>query len=161
MVSKTSDPTQDHYRYIIGPNHSLTWTQAKLIFAGLAVVSLTVAVGFTLMGLWPILPFAGLELLAVGTCMYLCAGRGQHREVVTICGDSVEVAKGRRGPERRWSFPRAWAGVAMDRPTIGWYPERLYIRSHGRSVELGGFLNQEEKWQLARELSRSLERPLG
>jgi len=161
MVSKTSDTTQDHCRYVIGPNHSLTWAQAKLIFAGLAAASLTAAVGFTLAGLWPILPFAGLELLGVGTCMYLCAGRGLHREVVTICGDTVQVEKGRRRPERRWSFPRAWAGVVMERPNIGWYPDRLFIRSHGRGVELGEFLNQEEKRQLARELSRSLERPLG
>jgi uncharacterized membrane protein len=43
-------------------------------FALLAVVTLSIGIGFALMGAWLILPFAGLEVLGLGAA-YLCYAR--------------------------------------------------------------------------------------
>lgn len=40
----------------------------------LAVVTLSIGIGFALMGAWLILPFAGLEVLGLGAA-YLCYAR--------------------------------------------------------------------------------------
>ena len=42
--------------------------------------------------------------------------------------------------------------MELERTRNSWYPARLVIRSHGREVELGRFLNEEEREQLAMEL---------
>jgi uncharacterized membrane protein len=43
-------------------------------FALLAAVTLSIGIGFALMGAWLILPFAGLEVLALGAA-FLCYAR--------------------------------------------------------------------------------------
>ena len=40
----------------------------------LAVVTLSIGIGFALMGAWLVLPFAGLEVLGLGAA-YLCYAR--------------------------------------------------------------------------------------
>jgi uncharacterized membrane protein len=41
-------------------------------------------------------------------------------------------------------------------PKVRWYPSRLVLRSHGKVVEFGGFLNEPERWQLAGQLQRAI-----
>ena len=156
MVTTTHDETDGLCRYVLRPNHSLTWTSTKLCFAAVAGVSLTIALAFTLMGLWPILPFAGLELLMLGYCFYRCCANAQHCEVITVSANDVRVEKGKRRPETGWRIPRAWAAVALERSPVHWYPSRLLLRSHGRQVELGKFLNEDERRGLARDLRQTL-----
>jgi len=158
MVSAIYDPEEATRRFVLRPNRSLSWPQAKLCFAGVATVSLAIATGFALLGLWPILPFAGLELAGLAYCLYACAWRAEQREVVTIGRDSVQVESGRRRPERRWAFARAWAGVQVRRSGVAGYPSRVIVGSHGRGVEIGGFLNEDEKERLALDLNDSLRR---
>lgn len=155
MVLKTSDHEHGH-RFILRPNQSLTWRQASIVFGALAVVCLAIAAVFTLNGFWPVLPFAGAELLAVGAGMYVCMLRGTSSEVVSVGERQIAIEKGRRHPEQRWEMPRAWAGVALLRPAVKWYPTRLVLRSHGREVELGTFLTEDERQQLAGELRRAI-----
>jgi uncharacterized membrane protein len=47
-------------------NNSLSSGGRLLIQGSLAAVALPISLGFALSGAWPILPFAGLELLVVG-----------------------------------------------------------------------------------------------
>jgi uncharacterized membrane protein len=84
----------------------------------------------------------------------LGACRSAGCEVVTIHDDIVEIQKGRRAPQQVCRFQRTWARVNMWRPVSGWLPSRLTIRSHGREVEIGADLNEEERESLARELRR-------
>ena len=160
MVTTTCSASGEEYRYILRPNHSLSWNAAKLCFAAIAGVTLTVAVAFTLVGLWPVLPFAGLELGILGYCFYRCAANAQNREVITVGPQVVKVEKGKARPDDRWDLPRAWAVVAMERHAIRGYPSRLFLRSHGRRVEFGRFLNEVERRELAVDLSRTLRRAL-
>jgi uncharacterized membrane protein len=127
-----------------------------MFFLSLVLVSGSVATVFTLQGFWLVLPFAGLELVAVGTGLYLVSRRCYECEVISIAGDAVQVEKGHNYPRERWTFARIWAHAVLERCPWEWYPSRLMIRSHGRSVEVGSFLNEEERRQLASELSRSL-----
>jgi uncharacterized membrane protein len=158
MVSAFHEPDEAISQFVLRPNRSLSWAQAKLCFAGIAAVSLMVAIGFALLGLWPILPFAGLELAALAYCLYVCAWRAEQREVVTIGTERVQVESGWRMPERCWTFPRAWARVQVRQARVSGYPSRVLVGSHGRGVEIGGFLNEDEKQRLALDLNDSLIR---
>jgi len=158
LVTTTRSDAGDGCSYVLRPNHSLSWKAAKLCFATIAGGVLTVALTFTLMGLWPILPFAGLELAVLGYCFYRCAVNAQICEVITVGTQNVKVEKGRHRPADRWDLPRAWATVTVKRHPIRGYPSWLYLRTHGRGVELGSFLNEEERRDLAADLSRTLRR---
>lgn len=142
--------------FVLRPNIGLYWRTTLRVYIILSAVCLGIALGFAVMGFWPILPFAGLEVAALGAALYVSAKRGDCQEVVRIGGDVVEIEKGVKGPEQSWRFPRAWSEVVLNAPLHRWYPSRLVIRSRGTVVELGAFLTDEERELLATELYRCI-----
>lgn len=143
-------------RFVIRPNRSLTWTQTKFVYLSLASVCLVVATGFTVMGFWLVLPFAGAEVIALGAGFYYCALGGKTTEVVCVDDRRVAVEKSHPAPHRVCEFERAWAKIALLPARIQWYPSRLVIRSHGKQVQLGAFLSEAERRKLAGELGRAI-----
>ncbi len=127
-----------------------------LFYSGIVAVSMTIALGFYVTGLWLVLPFSGLEMLALGAALYAGAWRGERCEVISISERAVAVEKGRRCPDERHEFQRGWAHVILQSSTNNWYPSRLLIRSHGREVEVGAFLNEQERQGLAEELAQAM-----
>lgn len=148
-------------RFVIRPNSSLTWTSAKryLLLQG-AVVALA-ALPMVWMGGWPVLPFAGLELAALTAAFYVVLLRTHRIEVVTVGAEHVAVERGRRHPEEHAELPRAWTRVVLDRPEGVLGVSRLFLRAHGRQLEVGASLTAVEKEQLAQALSAALVRPGG
>jgi len=156
MVAAECEDGAENCRVVIEPNCSLTWRESLIFFSGISVVSLTVAGFFASMGLWLVLPFAGLELLALGGCLYHTACRLRVRELILISERTVRVERGRSCPWGVSEFPRGWARVTHCRGTHDWYPSRLTIGTAGRNVEVGAFLNESERQLLAAELTRLL-----
>lgn len=141
-------------RFVIRPNRSLSWPQTKLVYATLAAPCMLVALGFTLMGFWPVLPFAGAEVLALALGFYLCGLSGRKTEVIRIREDIIAIERGREMLRTICELKRSWAQIALVPARIEWYPSRLVIRSHGKQVQLGAFLTDGERERLARELKR-------
>lgn len=61
--------TGEGLQAVVRPKRTLTLRGMTVLFAGLTLVVLTIGVGFTLAGAWPVLPFAGLELVLVGAVL--------------------------------------------------------------------------------------------
>ena len=160
MVSSSVD-SKRNWRIVIRPNRSLTRRQLQLAFAVIAAVCLGIASVFAAFGMWPVLPFAGLEVLAVGAGLYLSARTGRETEVVSVVRDTVAVDKERRSNHQRFELKRAWLQVCLLPPRLRWYPSRLVLRSHGTDIELGGFLNEDERRRLAGELRSAIRERAG
>ncbi len=141
---------------IIRPNNSLSWRATKWFFLIAVATSLTIATSFAIAGAWMVFPFAGLEMAVLATVLYICAQRATRCEVVTIDADSITVTRGRHSPEEDYRFHRVWAQVEMQRAKINGYPSRLVIRSHGREVEVGSCLCEEERERLATRLIHAI-----
>ena len=77
---------------------------------------------------------------------------------MSVNADAVSVDKGRHAPQEHWECPRVWARIHLERSPIAWYPSRLNIAFQGRRVEIGRFLNEEERCALAEELKRAIRR---
>jgi uncharacterized membrane protein len=58
---------------IYKPNCSMSPAGLALAFAALALVTLAIGTGFALAGAWPVLPFAGLEVVALATAFFAYA----------------------------------------------------------------------------------------
>jgi uncharacterized membrane protein len=144
---------------VIRPNQSLSWRGAIKVYAAIMLCCLAIGIAFAIHGFWPVLPFAGLEVIVLGIALNVCLARSQVREVVTVNADVVTVEKGRHQPQEHWECPRAWARVALERSPIEWYPRRLVVAFQGRQVEVGQFLNEEERGVLADELKQMIRSP--
>ena len=142
-------------RIVIRPDRSLTWGQTKIVYLCIASYSLAIAGAFTVVGFWPVLPFAGGEMAALGIAFYVNALAGTSVQVVTVGADTVKVEKERPGPRCEWSFQRAWARVAVDWSAVA-RTSRLVIRSHGNEVVLGEFLTEPERKRLAAALADAI-----
>ncbi len=103
-----------------------------------------------------VLSFAGFEITVLGIAFYLCLSRSQIREVISVNADVITVEKGRLQPQEHWECPRAWAQVRLENSPLKWYPSRLVIAYQGRQVEIGKFLNEEERRKLAGELQQAV-----
>jgi len=82
-----------------------------LVFCAMTLPVLGVAGAWSIKGYWLILPFAGLELLALGIALAITVRRGRYREIVRFDRRRVRV----RRPARRlrtgpWTSPPAQQG---------------------------------------------------
>lgn len=139
------------------PHCSLSTQGALLFFAGICGVTFGIAAVATWLGFWPVLPFAGAEMLLLGWALKTNMERRHELEHIEITDEEVIIevshARGRTVP-RRIVFPRHWARVKIRRPNSPLHRGQLVIESHGRGLEVGKFLTEEERHLLAAELRR-------
>jgi uncharacterized membrane protein len=146
----------DGTRFLIRPNASLSWHDAKAVFAATCTASAAIAAALCRLGAWIVLPIALIEMAVLGAALYCCACRAAYRELITLREAEVKVAKGRRRVDERWSGQRHWVQVRLVAPRHEWYASRLWLVSHGRGVELGSCLNEDERRDLADRLRSAL-----
>jgi len=142
------------HRIELAPNCSLTPRGARLFVASLGLVTFTVAGFFAAQGLWPVLPFAGLEIGLLAWAVRSSMRRGLEREVIVVSDSDVVVERRAPSGSCRTVFPRHWARVTLRGPQPARYPSRLSIESHGRACEVGRFLTDDERRRLAAQLER-------
>lgn len=100
---------------------------------------------------------SSLVVVALGVGLAAGFRRTQINEVVSICGATVAVDKHRQRNSEHYEFQRGWAQVVLAEPKVpNIDPSHLFIRSHGRQVEIGAFLDEEERYELAASLRRMM-----
>jgi uncharacterized membrane protein len=137
----------------LSPHCSLSTRGAVLFFGSVCLLTLGVAGVATLLGYWPVLPFAGAEMMLLGWALHANLQRRHEHESIDVSETTVSIEYS-RGTPRRVVFPRHWARVKIRRPQSPLHRSRLVIESHGRSYEVGKFLTEEERRQLAADLRR-------
>ena len=154
-------------RINLAPQCSLTPRQARAFFLSLCAGCLGLSGLFALRGYWPMLPFAGLEMLALGLALKVSLDRRHQLQTILISEDEVRVEMIRKGRQTRCLvFSRHWARVTLLQTSVRSRPSRLLIEASGRSCEVGQFLTEEERRGIARQLGRLIGRtaespPLG
>ena len=133
---------------IVRPNRTLTLRGMTVLFAGLTVVFLTIGIGFTLAGAWPVLPFAGLQLALVGAVLYRLFRHADDHDRIIVERERVTVIRRRGRCEWCDEFQRYWTKVVLERRR-GWYPSQLKVGSHGRFVVIAAGVNEKERESLA------------
>lgn len=141
---------------IAQPNCSASLRSNMLVLLALAIPSLGFAVSFALLGAWPIIPFAGLELLALGSALYYVSWKLQYRHVITLSDDQVCIEKGYYLPRQTWKFPRQGLGLAIIPEHHPWEGPELALQRTGESVSVGEFLNRDDSLKLAALLGREI-----
>jgi len=104
--------------------------------------------------------FAALELGLVAYCLVRVWRRSAAGEVIVLEPARLEIARmGDAGPPQR--FHPYWARMSLQPGRWRGAPSRLLVRSHGREVEIGAFLNDAERSELSQRLAAELVRMQG
>ena len=159
MVHSLGGPGGLTEGFVIKPNRAMPWGQLLVFYLALVLLLLVFSTFFIFKGMTLILPFYGIELLALGYALYVTARRSSYQEVITFDNDVIVVESGRISPETRCELQRYWAKMRLERSWNSWYPSRLLICSHGKQIEIGKFLNEQERLGLASELGKMFYQP--
>jgi len=139
------------------PNHSASWQANKLVLIAMCCLSGVIAAGFALIGAWPILPFAGMEMLALAAALYYVCWKLRYRHVVTLEADKVKIQKGHFHPRQQWCFDRDNTTIQVISQPHPWDAPQISVCNRGEQVSLGEFLSKEDAnmlLQLLRERFR-------
>ena len=133
-------------------NCSVTPAQLGWLYASLCVVSLSIGLFFWIQGAVLILPFAWLELGAVGVAFLVFARHAADGERISLQGRRLVVELESAGRLSRAEFDRDRVRVE---PGAG---ERSLIELSGQgcSVNVGRFVRPELRPVLAQEIRRAL-----
>ncbi|HTX23032.1 MAG TPA: DUF2244 domain-containing protein [Steroidobacteraceae bacterium] len=145
-------------RIEIAPNCSLSARGALWFFGGTCLFSFTIAGLMALLGYWPILPFAGLEMAVLAWALKASFDRRRHRQSIVVSDRDVLIERCEGARCVQVVFPRHWARVTLCRSASRLSPSRLVIESHGRQCEVGDFLTEEQRRGLAVRLNRLIGR---
>ena len=127
-----------------------------LIGAGLLAVLGGV---FWIAGAWPVAGFFGLDLLLLYIAFKISFRRARARERVVLEHGRLTVQRfGPRGARETHELQPYWAQVVLEGEETA---RRLFLRSHGRRIEIGRFLAPGEKDTLGARLMRELESARG
>jgi uncharacterized membrane protein len=147
-------------RLVIGPNASLDVRTAVLFMAGLGGLWLVIGGFFAWRGYWPILPFAGLELLALAAALAVSLRRNRYREVLCFEDERIRIEVGElgKGVAASRELPRSATRVLLARGPYRNSPTQLWLSCAGQTIELGRCLADDDKDRLAARI-RELVHP--
>lgn len=137
---------------ILRPNNSSSWQFNLKIVASLTIIVFFISTYFALQGLWLIFLFSAFFIGVLFISLYLRLRANFNTEVITFDENTVIIERGYFHAEHTWKYHRLWAKIFVKKPTIRGYPKQIFIRSHGKEMELGSFLNKKDKEILIKDL---------
>jgi uncharacterized membrane protein len=147
-----------HTEFVIRPNSTYHPDSWKMVFALLTVICLGIALRFAFLGYWMILPFAVIDILAVGLILHTVVRKSAYIEKVRVDGEKVEIHHIQRSRNASWQFPLHWITVKLQNPRHHWYPRKLLLGSRGKWIEVGQCLTDEERASLAEAINKEILR---
>lgn len=143
-------------RLLLCPNPPLSRRGRRLLIGLLAAFMGLYALLLASRGLWLVLPFAGLELAAMAAALHVTAHRARVSETVEIDARELRIRRGNPDRSDSVAFASGWARVRLLAGAARWHPPRLLVGAHGRWVEVGRFLTDEERRRAARLIEKAL-----
>ncbi len=137
---------------ILAPNRSADWQTTKRLIIAIALVSTLIAGGFTYIGAWVILPFAGMEVLALSAALYWANWNQYYRQVLWFEGNEVRIEKGFYRPRDCWRWQRQSTAIHVsEAPGIN-NSLAIHLAQGATRVAIGEFLNAHDSQMLLKTL---------
>jgi uncharacterized membrane protein len=149
-----ADAGDGSVHWLLRRNCSMTPAQVMAFYLSLSAWSLAIAGAFWWRGATLVLPFAGIEIVAVGVALYVYARHAADRERVTLEPGrlTVECTIGRRTDLA--AFAPAWVRIEPE------HGDRslIEVSGQGQRISFGRFVRPELRRALADELRVALGR---
>ena len=119
------------------------------VFAALACVVVAIGAGFAVVGAWLVLPFAGLEVLLLGSAYVIHARRAADYERIELDSGRLTVEVGEAQKTVRYEIDACRARVRLEE-------ERVVLLGARERLELGRHLDAGTRARFAAELQKRL-----
>jgi len=148
------DPTasEEGLALRLTPNRSARPRELVMCFAALGAAAMGTAWIASLQGNVFAPAFAVLDVAVIGACLWLVRRRLGREETISFTPESVVV----HGAGAEVRFQTAWVRLEVEPGATRNEHERLLLRSHGRSTEIGAFLAEAERAELKRKVFDAL-----
>ena len=125
------------------------------VYLSLCVLSMAISIAFFVHGAPLVLAFSGLELVILGLVLLIYARHAGDREILTLCGQRLEVVQLNGRAVERAEFEASWLAVE---PAAG-QGSLIELTGQGQVARVGRFLRPELRAAFAQEVRRALRRP--
>ncbi len=147
----------------IWPHRSLSKRGFAIVMVVLSCFAFCIGLGFFLVGAWPVIGFLGLEILVVWGAFKLNYRAAKQRQKLTATERELIIENvAPTGETDTVRMPADWLRVELtpkEQPEVSArYRQRIFVTSHGKRTEIGGFLHPVETIGLAADISKMLER---
>ena len=145
----TTKNKNDKFYIELRPNKSSSLRQNVLFFGMLSLICITFGVGFFIVGAPLILPFAGLEILALITIIKLNRDWSNQLQILTIDKLHVKITNNKR----KKIYDRFLSKFLIQEKNGA---KTILLQSHKEQIEIGRFLTADEKDELITILKRKV-----
>ena len=139
-------------QWFLRRNCSISPQQLIWMYGSLYLLSLAIAAFFWVQGAALVLPFALLEMIAVGCAFWVYARHATDGEKIVLQDSQLVVELERGGKVQRAQFQRDWVRVEPCRDD----QSLIEVYGQGRSISVGRFIRPELRPLLAREIRQAL-----
>ena len=153
-LSGAGERTLESIQWLLRRNCSLTPRQMMGFYAALSVLSLGIAGMFWVRGATLVMPFAGLEVLAVGVALLLHSRHATDREDIRLQAGRLTVEHTSGRVTHRAEFAPVWVRVEPEHGD----GSLVELSGQGQCIAVGRFVRPELRRQLADELRWALRR---
>lgn len=133
---------------IARPNQSANWRLNKIVIFLCAAWWGALALVFGLKGFWPVLPFAGLEIVGLAAALYYVCWKLQRRHVMRFDDRELTLQKGSYYPRFTRHFARDAVSLSVEVQQHPWDPMKIFLCSHDEQIPVGNFLNKDDSKKL-------------
>jgi len=146
------DASDRQHEWLLKRNCSLTPGQLAGLFSAVAAVSVFIGVAFAMSGAWMVLPFAFVEVMALGVAFLVHARHATDYERIVLRDDCllIETCQATRLQREQYLPSRTRVEYSGSRR------ELIGLATAGRRIEVGRYVPESERPQLAMQLRSRL-----
>jgi uncharacterized membrane protein len=141
---------------VIVPHRSLSPNGFVLLMVLIGAIAFLAGLFFFLLGAWPVVGFLGLDVVLIWLAFRASYRAARARETVEVSETEIVVRRFPvRGAASEWRFNPYWARLIVERDEDD-DVRRLALASHGRELEIAGWLSSPERAEFASALSGAM-----
>ena len=137
--------TQECWVLTLSPNRSANWAQTKRLISAMALIVMSIALAWTFVGAWLVLPFAGIEVGLLWFISYRVSLFTYQQQVITISKTDIKLQAGIYRPRKSWLFKRHQTYLGLIEADSKYDCIQLRFVDDTRHVTFGEFLNQSDR----------------
>lgn len=138
--------------WLMKRNCSFSPKQVGLFYLSIVCFSLLVATYFLLIGVWMVIIFTSIEILALTIALYVYTRHALDYEKITIVGKQLLFERSWGGKLQSHEFNTIW--TKLIRSESG--GRDLILKTSTKEVPIGFFIGANEQAQFEKELERYL-----
>ncbi|MBC7670320.1 DUF2244 domain-containing protein [Caulobacter sp. DWR2-3-1b2] len=140
---------------VIKPNRSMNRQGLYVLLGVLTAFNLMVGIFLLILGAPPVLPFLGLDVLAMGLALRASFRAAERSERVRVTAEAVTVSReDEKGARVIWTSPTAFTRVGVEQ--AGEHEARVRLMMSRRRLTLARALSPLERVDFARALERAI-----